>query len=274
MARVLVACEFSGVVRRAFAHLGHDAWSCDLLPAEDRSNKHIIGDARELLGEGWDLLMVAHPPCTRLCNSGICWLSKAPRGKTLAGVWSELDDAAALFSAFWNAPIEHIAIENPIMHRHAPPRIENYQAPAQRLQPWQFGDYAQKSICLWLKNLSPLESTKIVEMPPPSYCIRRSGPRAGARYNYYFHQGKSAHGRSRFFPGVAAAMAEQWSPLLEERCDCQHPVTTPSGFSAMSETCPIHGRETRYPRALTSVFASRNSDSTAATQAIETERRA
>ena len=76
--RVLVACEFSGTVRRAFASRGHDAWSCDLLPAEDRSNKHIVGDARDILDDGWDLLIVAHPPCTRLCNSGVRWLTVPP----------------------------------------------------------------------------------------------------------------------------------------------------------------------------------------------------
>lgn len=207
--RVLVACEYSGTVRRAFAERGHDAWSCDLLPAEDRSNKHIIGDAREILHDGWDL-MVAHPPCTRLCNSGICWLTRPPRGKTVEQVWGELDDAAALFSAFWNAPIERIAIENPIMHRHAKARIANFEPPAQIIQPYQFGDPAQKTICLWLKNLRPLQHTNLIELPMPRYCVRKSGDRAGRRYNYYFHQSKNGHERSRFFPGVARAMATQW----------------------------------------------------------------
>src|SRR5690554_605256 len=108
--RVLVACEFSGTVRRAFATLGHDAWSCDLLPAEDRSNKHIVGDVRDILGNGWDL-MVSHPPCTRLCNSGVRWLTKPPAGKTLDQMWRELDEGAELFSELWNAPIERIAVE-------------------------------------------------------------------------------------------------------------------------------------------------------------------
>ena len=83
--RVLVACEFSGTVRNAFLDKGHDAWSCDLLPSEDGSNRHIRGDARDILNDGWDLLMVAHPPCTRLCNSGVRWLSQPPPGKTAAG---------------------------------------------------------------------------------------------------------------------------------------------------------------------------------------------
>ncbi|MEA3036835.1 MAG: hypothetical protein QOH04_2612 [Sphingomonadales bacterium] len=99
--RVLVACEFSGTVRNAFLARGHDAWSCDLLAAADGSNRHIRGDARDLLGDGWDLLMVAHPPCTRLCNSGVRWLTRPPRGRTLAAMWAELDEAASLSS---NAP--------------------------------------------------------------------------------------------------------------------------------------------------------------------------
>lgn len=119
MGRVLIACETSGVVRRAFAAKGHDAWSVDLLPSEDRSNKHIIGDGRDLLNDGWDLLMVAHPPCTRLCNSGVRWLTAPPPGRTREEMWAELDEAAALFSAFWNAPIERVCVENPIMHHHA-----------------------------------------------------------------------------------------------------------------------------------------------------------
>lgn len=208
--KVLVACEFSGTVRNAFLDRGHDAWSCDLLPADDGSNRHIRGDARDILNDGWDLLIVAHPPCTRLCNSGISWLSRAPKGKTIEQVWHELDAAADLFSAFWNAPIDRIAIENPIMHRHAKARIAGYEPPAQTVAPWQFGEPIQKKVCLWLKNLSPLEPTDIVDLPEPAHCVRKTGERAGKAYRYYFHQGKSAHERSRFFPGIAAAMAEQW----------------------------------------------------------------
>lgn len=198
--RVLVACEFSGTVRRAFAALGHDAWSCDLLPAEDGSNQHIVGDAREILDEGWDLLMVAHPPCTRLCNSGVRWLSRPPQGSSLAQMWAALDEAAELFSAFWNAPIERIAIENPVMHRHAKERIRNYRPFAQSVQPWQFGHGEVKRTCLWLKNLDPLRPTRIVEGRAAR--VHRMPPSAD-RWRE----------RSRFFPGIAAAMAEQWGGL-------------------------------------------------------------
>lgn len=198
--RVLVACEYSGTVRRAFAARGHDAWSCDLLPSEDRSNRHIIGDARELLNDGWDLLMVAHPPCTRLCNSGVRWLSRPPSGKTLEQMWTELDEGAALFSAFWNAPIERICIENPVMHKHAKARIANYQEFAQSVQPWQFGHGETKRTCFWLKNLPPLVPTDIVDGREQR--VFRMPPGAD-RWKE----------RSRFFAGIAEAMADQWGDL-------------------------------------------------------------
>ena len=157
--RVLVGCETSGTVRRAFSALGHDVWSVDLLPADDGSNRHIVGDVRDYLNEGWDLLAVFHPPCTRLCNSGVRWLSSPPRGKTLAQMWADLDEGAALFSACWNAPIPRIAVENPVMHKHAKARIENYAPPAQTVQPWHFGDPAFKATSLYLRDLPPLRAT-------------------------------------------------------------------------------------------------------------------
>ena len=202
--RVLVACEFSGVVRRAFTARGHDAWSCDLLPAEDHSNKHIVGDARDILNDGWDLLMVAHPPCTRLCNSGVRWLHVPPPGKSLEQIWRELDEGAALFSAFWTAPIERVCIENPVMHRHAKARIVEYRPPAQSVQPWQFGHGEVKRTCLWLRNLPPLVPTNIV--PGREARVHRMPP-SPERWRE----------RSRFFPGIADAMADQWGGLAQER---------------------------------------------------------
>lgn len=192
--RVLVACEFSGTVRRAFAARGYDAWSCDLLPSEDRSNKHLIGDVRQYLDAGWDLL-IAHPPCTRLCNSGVRWLSTPPAGRTLEDMWAELDAGADLFSACWNAPVERIAVENPVMHKHAKARIRNYREPAQSIQPWQFGHGECKRTCLWLKNLPPLVSTNIVA---GRECTACHPARIG---------GVSA---VDFFSGIAEAMADQW----------------------------------------------------------------
>lgn len=187
--RVLVACEFSGVVRNAFAARGHDAWSCDLLPSEDDSSKHIVGDALELLDDDWDL-MVAHPPCTRLANSGVRWLAER-------NLWAELDEGAALFSAFWNAPIPRIAVENPVMHGHAKARIEGYQPPAQSIQPWQFGHGETKRTCLWLKGLPPLRPTNIVEGREQRVFLMSPGPDRWKE-------------RSRFFTGIANAMADQW----------------------------------------------------------------
>lgn len=194
--RVLVACEFSGVVRRAFLVRGHDAFSCDLLPAEDGSPRHITGDVRTLLGQHWDLL-IAHPPCTRLCNSGIRWLSGIP-GRSLESVWDELNEGTALFSALWNAPIARICIENPVMHRHAKARIVNYLPPAQTIQPWQFGHGETKRTCLWLKNLEPLRSSNIVTGRTPRVHFASPSPDRWKE-------------RSRFYPGIAAAMAQQWS---------------------------------------------------------------
>jgi hypothetical protein len=201
MGRVLVACEFSGLVRSAFARRGHDAWSCDLVPSEDRSNKHIVGDARDLLNDGWDLLVVAHPPCTRLCKSGIRWLHAPPKGKTLQQMWAELDEAADLFSAFWNAPIDRICIENPLMHKLAQARILNFARPAQTIQPWQHGHGETKTTCLWLKRLPLLVPSNVV--PGRAERIHRmpAGP----------HRSRE---RSRTYPGIAEAMASQWDSIL------------------------------------------------------------
>lgn len=198
--RVLVACEFSGTVRDAFLARGHDAWSCDLLPSATGSNRHITGDARDILNDGWDLLMVAHPPCTRLCNSGVRWLSKAPPGRSLDDMWAELDEGAALFSDFWNAPIDRICIENPVMHRHAKERIVGYRDFAQSVQPWQFGHGEVKRTCFWLKNLPPLVPTDIVEGREARVHRMPPGP---DRWKH----------RSQFFPGIADAMADQWGDL-------------------------------------------------------------
>ncbi|WP_319498049.1 hypothetical protein [uncultured Cohaesibacter sp.] len=203
MAKVLVACEFSGIVRNAFLDRGHDAWSCDLLPTESRPNRHITGDVRDVLQDGWDCLIVAHPPCTRLCNSGVRWLSRPPQGKTLAEMWQQLEEGAALFSAMWNAPIPHVAVENPVMHKHAKRLIENYQDFSQSIQPWQFGHGEVKRTCLWLRNLPDLVPTEIVEGRTARVHRMPPGP-------------DRAKERSRFFTGIADAMADQWGPVIDE----------------------------------------------------------
>lgn len=202
--KVLIACEYSGIVRDAFLAEGHDAWSCDILPTESNSNRHIMGDVREVLNMGWDLLMVAHPPCTRLCNSGVRWLSNPPPGKTHEQMQRELEEGASLFSDCWNAPIERICIENPVMHKHAKALIRNYQEFTQSIQPWQYGHGETKRTCLWLKNLPPLVPTDIVEGRQARVHRMPPGP-------------QRAKERSRFFPGIAKAMAQQWGRIeLEE----------------------------------------------------------
>jgi hypothetical protein len=217
--RVLVACEFSGTVRRAFAALGHDAWSVDFLPAEDRSNQHIVGDARDYLADGWDLLAVFHPPCTRLCNSGVRWLTNPPPGRTSADMWAELDAAADLFSTFWETPhIERVCIENPIMHGHAKRRIRGYRAPAQFVQPWQHGHPETKATGLWLRNLPELAPTRVV-------------PGRLARVHRMPGGKNQWRERSRTYAGIASAMAAQWgdldgmTPTVRERLPPWEPPT-------------------------------------------------
>ena len=203
--RILIGCETSGRVRRAFAALGHDAWSVDLLPSEDRSNRHIVGDVRDHLDGGWDLLAVMHPPCTRLCNSGVRWLHTPPPGRTADEMWAELDEGAALFSACWNAPIPRVCVENPVMHRHARERIENYARP-QIVQPWWFGDPLLKATGLYLRGLPPLVRDGALTPPPVGSKERRAWsvvhrmPPGPDRWKE----------RSRTPQGLANAMAAQW----------------------------------------------------------------
>jgi hypothetical protein len=211
--KVLVACETSGIVRRAFLAQGHDAWSIDILPSEDGSNRHMVGDARDILDWGWDLLMVAHPPCTRLCNSGVRWLFDPPPGRTKDEMWDDLRAGADLFSTMWNAPIPRVAVENPIMHSHAKALIRNYEKPAQIVQPWQFGEEAFKGIGLYLRGLPCLEATDPLTPPAPG----TEAHKAWSHIHRATGWGKAAatrwKERSRFFPGVAAAMATQWGAL-------------------------------------------------------------
>jgi hypothetical protein len=210
MGRVLIGCEFSGVVRRAFAARGHDAWSCDLLPADDRSNHHITGDVRDHLDGDWDMLAVFHPPCTRLCNSGVRWLTVPPPDKTLEQMWRELAEAADLFSAMLNCKIPRKCIENPVMHKHAKARIRNFRPATQTVQPWWFGDPAFKATGLYLDNLPALVATNRLTPPRPGTdehkrwsAVHRASP-GPDRWKI----------RSRTFPGLANGMADQWGSLL------------------------------------------------------------
>jgi hypothetical protein len=128
------------------------------------------------------------------------WLSRPPKGKTLAQMWADLDEAADLFSAFWNAPIDRVAVENPIMHRHARERIRNFAPASQQLQPWQFGHGETKATCLWLKNLAPLRPTNIVGGRTQRVHRMSPGPNRWRE-------------RSRTYQGIADAMADQWGNL-------------------------------------------------------------
>ena len=184
--RVLVACESSGTVRDAFIRKGHDAMSCDLLPT-DVPGPHYQGDVRDVLGNGWDL-MVAHPPCTRLCNSGVSWLAKRD-------LWEDMRAGAALFRMLMEADVPRIAIENPIPHKYAVHEIGRMYD--QVVQPWWFGHGETKATCLWLKNLPPLMATAI--SPGRSDRLHRLPP-GPERWKE----------RSKTFQGLADAMADQW----------------------------------------------------------------
>jgi hypothetical protein len=184
--RVLIACEYSGIVRDAFSRHGHDAWSCDVLPTES-PGQHYQGDVRDILGGPWDLI-VAHPPCTRLANSGVRWLNDR-------NLWADLDAACEFFRLFLNLPGK-VAIENPIPHKYALARIGRKYS--QCVQPWQFGHNESKAICLWLQNLPLLQPTNIVNERIQRCHLLPPSP-------------NRAKERSRFFTGVADAMAEQWS---------------------------------------------------------------
>lgn len=204
--KVLVGCETSGIVREAFLRRGFDTWSCDVLPADTPTNRHIQDDIRNVLKfERWDLVMIGHPPCTRLCNSGVRWLSKAPPNRTLADMWQELDDGAELFSALWNADVPALAIENPVMHKHAKARIKNYQKFSQSIQPWQFGsddngpDNVKKRTCFWLRNLPALIPTGTLDGSTARDECHKAPPGPN-RWKF----------RSKFYRGVADAMATQW----------------------------------------------------------------
>ena len=208
--KVLIGCETSGTVRNAFLNKGFDTWSCDILPADDQTNRHIQDDVRNVLKmEAWDLLMVSHPPCTRLCNSGVHWQHKAPPGKTVEEMWQELDEGAALFSDLWNADVPRIAIENPVMHKHAKARIENFEPFTQSVQPYEFAesveadDNVTKRTCLWLKNLPKLVKTGSLTRETARSDIHHASP-GPDRWKV----------RSKFHVGLAKAMANQWGAVL------------------------------------------------------------
>jgi hypothetical protein len=197
--RILVACEYSGTVRDAFTRLGHDAWSCDILPTES-PGQHYQGDVRDILGQHWDL-MIAHPPCTYLTNSGVVWLHRD------LSRWAKLDEAAYFFLELLNAPISRIAIENPIMHRHAKERILGIKQ-TQVIQPWMFGHTEQKATCLWLKGLPALVPTNNVREE-----MLKLSDKERQKLHYLPPSKDRWKLRSKTYTGIAEAMANQWGVL-------------------------------------------------------------
>ena len=194
--RVLIACEYSGAVRDAFMVAGHDAMSCDLLPSEI-PGPHYQGDVRDVLGDGWDL-MVAHPPCTHLAVSGARWFHEKQ---------AEQAEALDFVRLLLEAPIPRIAVENPVSIIST--RIRK---PDQIVQPWQYGHDASKTTCLWLKNLPALQPTQIVE-PRIVNRRRRWGNQTDSGQNRLSPSADRWKRRSATYAGIAAAMAAQWGCL-------------------------------------------------------------
>lgn len=197
--RVLVACEFSGIVRDAFIAKGHDAVSCDLLPTE-RPGPHIVGDVLSHLNDGWEL-MIAHPPCTYLTNAGVRHLHSTPSKRGVVAKihgqarWDAMQEAAKFFKELLNAPVNKICVENPVPHGYAIREIGCTYS--QIIQPFQHGHGETKKTCLWLRNLPLLKPSLEVTGRYPACHMT---PPSKDRWKI----------RSRTYQGIAAAMANQW----------------------------------------------------------------
>jgi hypothetical protein len=186
--RVLIACEYTGTVRQAFRELGHDAYSCDVTEAEDNSIYHIQCDVMSVLNDSWDL-MIAHPPCTYLCNSGVRWVTND------IGRQARMRDASIFFLALWECNIPRVCIENPVPSKRA-----NLPSYSQIVQPWQYGHGHNKRTCLWIRGMPLLRSTSLVT----------------GRRNITTELGPHKHRRrerARTYDGIANAMARQWGGI-------------------------------------------------------------
>ena len=193
--KVLIACEYSGIVRDAFAAKGHDAWSCDILPTESPGN-HFQGDVLEHLDKGWDL-MIAHPPCTHLAVSGARWFTEGKKP------WSLQEDALNFVRKLLDAPIDKIALENPVSVIST-----KIKKPNQIIQPFEYGHDVTKRTCLWLKNLPNLKPTKIVK---PDIVLVNGKKMSRMHYESFKLPSKErSKVRSKFYTGIAQAMADQW----------------------------------------------------------------
>jgi hypothetical protein len=207
--KILIACEYSGIVRDAFIKLGHDAISCDLIPTEN-AGPHYQGNVLDIINNGWDL-MIAHPPCTYLAYSGIGHWNKPGRLRKRL-------EALDFFAKLWEAPIERICIENP--KGCASPTIAKY---TQSIQPFYFGDSAYKTTWLWLKNLKPLEWKETDDLfgqatavPPPVPVYVDKNGKARHFTDSFSNFDNRGHDRAKFWKGIATAMAEQWGAELGE----------------------------------------------------------
>jgi hypothetical protein len=201
--KVLIACEFSGVVRRSFRMRGHDAWSADLIPSEDNSEHHIVCQSETHIFDlidslGFDL-MIAHPPCRYLCNSGVRWLFGGKGTSRDPDRWKQMELAAEFFKRLWLTRVPKIAVENPIMHRYAKEIIKDDYS--QTIQPWQHGCGETKTTCLWLRNLPELRPSNIVEGRRPRIHFESPSPNRWKE-------------RSRTYVGIAEAMASQWGSQI------------------------------------------------------------
>lgn len=191
--RVLIGCEFSGTVRDAFSAKGHDAWSCDFLPSETLG-QHYQGDVRDLLAEPWDLA-IFHPPCTYLCSSGLHWNKRRPERA------AQTEEALDFVRLLLTAPIEKIALENPIGCIST-----KIRKPDQVIQPWQFGHPESKSTCLWLRGLPLLKPTNVLPLPESG----RWDNQTASGQNKLTPSPDRWKERSKTYKGIAEAMAQQW----------------------------------------------------------------
>jgi len=195
--KVLVACEFSGRVRDAFTAKGHNAWSCDLL-ASETPGQHYKGDVRKILDKGWDL-MIAHPPCTFLCSSGLHWNDRIPERQARTNL------AVEFFLRLWDADIPRIAVENPVGCMSSILR-----KPDQYIQPWEYGEPETKLTCLWLKNLPLLKPTNIMPLDNRRTNMNSKGQ------NKIGDQKDRERTRSLTYNGWAEAFADQWGTEGEQ----------------------------------------------------------
>lgn len=209
MKNVLIACEFSGTVREEFKRLGFNVWSCDLLETEI-PGQHIQGDVLDYIdnnpfnnNQGWDLI-IAHPPCTYLTNSGVCWLYKKPNR------WEDMKEGALFFKQLLNAPCKHIVIENPIPHKYALEIIGKKYT--QIIHPWQHGHKENKATCLWIKGLQPIKETNNVKEE-----MLKLSKKEQQRLHYLPPSRERWKLRSKTFQGIAKAMALQFGEQIKNK---------------------------------------------------------